>query len=284
MSNEAVLRFFNERDDFGTLDRTLNFDGNLKLEPNTPTFVRLLSATLTKQIPNIYEYNGFNNNKLIVTNDNWVTQHEIVLPNGTYTLLNITGAVTETIRSSVWGAGWYTNFDDPGIVFEANLATGKVVIILDNTKGPAAQFGVTLYGSTVPVGTLYTTLGWTFATAVITNAAAGTRASFEAPLIPKLDTQGTSVYVQTSLDPEFSYYNNRNTQILFNFPLSVQAPNANEYVFPVEGMISPYMRIKNSGNITGWDIKFLRDNGESFVFLYGSATLNVQLTHSAQVK
>lgn len=286
MSAEAILKYRKEITEFGSLDGTINFDGNIRLDPNAATYARVMSATLTKQIPNIYAYGGFNNTKLQVTNDEWQNVHEINLPNGNYTLYELQLAVNETIRDSAWGSGWFTSFNDPGILIEANTATGRVVTVLDNTKTTAGtgRLGIWYEGSTTTTGTLYETLGYIPAsTSKITNSTGG-RIAVQAPAPPKLDTQGTQVDIVTSLNPEFSYVNERNTNVLLSIPLTVEETNADEYVYPIAGFISPFIRIKNSGNVTGWNVKYQTQTGRQMVFLYGTASLTVQLTHGTSMQ
>lgn len=281
-----LIKYRNSIIELGPLSGKVDYSPGLSLPTNRNIFVRALSAQLTKQIPNIYSYAQFDNTKLSVTNNasaGTPTWHQIDLPHGVYTLLELTLAITDAV-GVYSGKNWYTNDAQPGILIEGNTSTGKVYIILDNSKttGQTGRLGIRFDVG----GTLYETLGYNpdYPLQMIqTDTNDGSLPGYifkstAAAFPPKLDTQGTTCDVRTSLNPEMSYVNSTNTDIILSIPLTVSGDNADEYFYPYDGAISPFIQLRNSGAITGLDVKLLTNRGEEMIFLYGDFDLNLQLT------
>ena len=278
-----IIKFRNTRNTLGPLSGIIEYNPGLSLPNNRNIYVRALSAQLTKQIPNIFQYGTFNNTKLAVTNDGGTAWYEITLPAGVYTLWEITLAITDF--TGVGGLNWWTTDAQPGIVIEGNTATGLVYVILDNSKAiaPAAdKLGIRFDVE----GTLYETLGLdpnnpAEMQQIDPNPGSAPGYHFmstSATYAPQLDTQGTTCDVRTSLNPEMSYVNSTNSDIILSIPLTVGGDNADEYFYPYDGAISPYIQIRNSGAITGLDVKLLTNKGVEMIFLYGNFNLTLELT------
>lgn len=284
-SSRAMIKFRSSTDTLGPLSGSANYTPGISIPPNQPMFVRVLSAQLSKQIPNIYNYGDWNNTIVWVANDadqpapTWI---KITLPPGVYTLYELTLAIADATGVHS-GLDWWTNDIQPGILIEGNTATGLVYFILDNskTKNQTGRLGLMFEKETL----LYYTLGCDVNGPEMDqrdpndgSAPGYVFKSTSASLAPHLDTQGTVCDVTTSLNPEMSYVNSTNTDVLLSIPLTVAGDNADEYFYPYEGAISPYIQIRNSGALTGLNVVLLTSTGKEMIFIYGNFNLTLELT------
>ena len=91
--------------------------------------LKLVAGTVSRSIPNIFNYNGENNGLVAVKRniaDDWT---EIQLENGIYNVSDITNAINKTIGDSL---GWYKDVNDPAIKINRVLISAATQMNFEN--------------------------------------------------------------------------------------------------------------------------------------------------------
>lgn len=244
----------------GSLDGYVTLQQNVYLNPQRPHYIRVLAATISTSFPNIYNYNGFNNGLIRLSNDNWATHTDIQLDNGIYTASQIQSAVNSTIAS------WYTDSTDQAFKLQTNTALRKCYIILDSSKlvAPFTQICVD-FGQSY----LWQLLGFS---ATKTFHVDGT---YEADLYPMFDWFGNRVAIRLNgIAPYFSVRNGTSSTEICSIQLqALSSASQNIYEFPMYSK-SPKIIIDCSTNISTYNISFVGERSDlPMVFLEGSCYL-----------
>lgn len=93
--------------------------------------LKLVAGTVSRSIPNIFNYNGENNGLIAVKrnkDDDWT---EIQLENGIYDISDISNAINKTISDTL---KWYTDSTEPAFKIYSNTVVQKCYIIIDSSK------------------------------------------------------------------------------------------------------------------------------------------------------
>ena len=215
----------------GSPDGEVKLDVPILFQRTQRQSLRLIKASFSSQIANVYQLGAFNNGLLRVTNDGGASWTAIQLPNGVYTTKYIQGAITYTV------AAWYTNMADPAIKIQYNLATQIVYVTLDSTKLVApGQVGIDfsqsriseLLGFNNPANQTFTADGL-----------------HDADSYAKLDWSGNSVSVMLEGFGPLAIRNGASSHEFASVPLSA-SHSVNEYVYPIAGIIPPIIPIVNT--------------------------------------
>ena len=217
----TILRYKKYLSTLGSPDGTVVLSVPLRFEINQRQSLRLIKASFSSNIPNIYSYGGVNNGLLRLSRDGGATWTSIQLPNGIYTMPYIEAAVNAAVML------WWSDGSDPGIKIRYNLATEYTYISLDSTKlvAPGTQLAIDLSQSLI-----CNLLGYS---AVKTFDVDGTHA---ADVPAQMDWFGNNVSICLSGFGQIGIGDGMPTE-LCSIPLST-AHAANEYVYPV-GILSP---------------------------------------------
>jgi len=127
--SSQILSYNKTLTSFGSPGTTENVVLSMPIKIGSNAKVRLIDFHIDAQICNIFNYGGINNGLVAVSNDDWTTTTVIQLDNGVYSSVsNIQNAINKTI------AGWYIDYNDPGIVIQSNPVLGKNYMTIDSTK------------------------------------------------------------------------------------------------------------------------------------------------------
>lgn len=129
MSNTVQLAYKTRLSSIGSADGTVRLFQALQWRRNaTQRKLKLCSCSISRSIPNVYNYGGVNNGLIRVSNDDWSTHTDIQLDNGIYSAQQISNAINETISA------WYTDPIAPAILIQTNSVLGKAYVELDQSK------------------------------------------------------------------------------------------------------------------------------------------------------
>lgn len=248
----------------GNRSGTINMKQTQYLDPNRKHGYRILLGLMSNQIPNIYNYGGFNNTTLRITANGGTTWSTIQLPNGIFTVAQL----NDNILNVMGQLNYWTNSSAPGFTLNYNPSTTLVYVSLDSTKlAVAGQLGIDLSVSQLGATLGYVTGGQIFLT----------DGYHSATLPPQLDTQGTYVNIFISVIQRTRTVNGQVSNIVYRVPIINDTTG--EIVFPSSktGNLSTIMRAEIPADIQSADVSFKTDSGQEVVFLYGGVTLSTEL-------
>ena len=93
--------------------------------------LKLVAGTVSRSIPNIFNYDGENNGLIAVKRniaDDWT---EIQLDNGIYDVADISDAINKTISDTL---NWYSDANNPAFKIHSNSVLQKCYIVVDSSK------------------------------------------------------------------------------------------------------------------------------------------------------
>lgn len=268
MSGKAIVEYRKTLTDIGTFDGVVNFKNNLQLPPNKTLEIAVIKAQLSKQLPNIYDFDSHDNTRLETTKDGWTTTDVVVLPDGIYTLEYLENAINDALGI----AGYWTNPADPGVKLTYNLATTKVNTYLDSTKLAAVHLGGPLGLDWTPQSTIYATLGYLVTAGRFTGTG-----TYSATEYPQLDEQGTVADISSSFNLVYRYINSDATEVIASIPLTSGTADEDEFLYPLPGQVPVYMQINNTGSMTGISMSILNGRGNPLVGMYGNFFIEIEL-------
>ena len=120
------LDSINSGDDRITLSQSIQFTSQSSRKK-----LKLVAGTVSRSIPNVFNFNGENNGLIAVKRnpaDDWT---EIQLDNGIYNVSDITNAINKTIGDSL---KWYKDNNEPAIKINSNSVVQKCYITIDTSK------------------------------------------------------------------------------------------------------------------------------------------------------
>jgi hypothetical protein len=249
--SSVILSYNKSLSTFGSPNGTVTLDYPLRWtnKGNTIQKIRLIKATISDRMPNIYSQGTtFNNGLVRVTNDGGLTWTPIQLQNGVYTIPLIQEAINQTI-----GPTYYTSMSDPGILIQYNLSTNIVYIIIDSSKlAVGTQIGIDFSQSLI-----YQLLGFVTTKTFITDG------THSASNYAQLDWFGNSVSVVLTGFGPISIKNGALSNELVSIPLSASNVN-NEYIYPTAGIISPIIPLSRPiSELRNFDVTFLGSRVDS---------------------
>lgn len=250
---------------FGFRNGTVNLKQPINLDPNTKKRYRIVRVILSNELPNIYNFGGFNNTGFRISRDGGLSWTTCTLQFGIYSISQLNLAINNCAQQESF---WKDN-NDPGYELNYNPTTKIVYIKLDSTKltdNPANQLGIDFSGTRI-----YETLGFVTTKSYITD---GLKTASDQP---QMDAQGTYVDVFCSIIQGSRYVNENLSNIICRVPI-VDSSNV-EIVFPssVTGLISPIVRASIPSIIQSYDIRFINGRGRDCVFLTGSAQVEIEI-------
>lgn len=266
-----ILTFSRTLTDIGSPDGEVTLDNPLRLDPNRPKKLRLCKFSINSQIPNIVNWGGTNNGLLRVSPDNGVTWTNIQLTTGIYSIPLINSAIQSVIST------WWTLSTDPGLIIRANTATQEVYLWLDESKLAVLDHIVVDFNPTVGGVTsiMYQLLGFSALTTYTSTGAVGGDL-FTAPNYARLDWFGNNISVRLKGFGPVSIRNGSSSYELCQVPLSV-ATVTNEFLYPNQGLISPWILINALDNLSRYSFEFRSETNQIIPLLEGSVNCVIEL-------
>ena len=247
-------------DDNITLSQSLQFTSQSSRKK-----LKLVAGTVSRSIPNIFNYNGENNGLVAVKRniaDDWT---EIQLDNGIYNVSDITNAINKTIGDSL---RWYTDNNEPAIKINSNSVVQKCYITIDSSKLSAGgtQFCIKFNYKN---SQMYKLLGF------INISEFSSDGMFEGSDIAQVDYFGNLISIRLNGFGNLSILNNDISNEIATIDMNSDS-NSNCYkidttsMFPVD--ISPPYDIKS------YSVELVGSRNEKhIVFLEGEIKLTFQL-------
>lgn len=250
---------------FGYRKGIVNMIQPITFDPNKKKAYQVQSVILSPEIPNVYNYDGFDNTKVKISNDGGTTWVTVQFPNGIYQINMIEATVTNAFLQ----AGWIPDETFVPIVIDYNPATRLVYIQVDTTKLSVGTQAAVDFGASQ----MYRLLG--FPTAV--SAKFLLDGTFSATLAPEVDTQGTYINVVCNAINASRFINGQLSNVIAKVPI-VNSGNGIEIVFPsasTGSINTPFIEASIANYLPSFTIDFLQPNGKSAVFLYGNAIVQL---------
>lgn len=187
--------------------------------------VRLIRASISSSLPNIYS--AYGNNTCKVSRDGGANWSTIVLPTGIYTVNSIQQAINDAVSA------WYTAPGDPALLIAYNAVTELVYITIDSTKlvAPGTQMCIDLSPSLI-----YMVLGYN----IPANQVIIIDGTFGADSAAQIDWFGNNISVQITGLGSLSYRQGVPSGEICQIPLSTTTVT-NEYIYPLGGIPSPFL-------------------------------------------
>lgn len=273
----TILSYQNTYDSLTKASATVTLATSLSFADNQQLYIRLIKASISSNIPNIYTVSSqnLNNGLLAVSRDAdeaTPTWTNIQLPNGVYSVQYINAAINSAISD------WWADASDHGIYLSYNYATQLVYIELDSTKlASGSQLGIDFSLSDIS-----TLLGFTDETTqqIITDGLS-TATSYA-----KLDFIGNTISVQLNGFGPLSIKNGIPSNELCTIPLATSTVT-NEYLYPSNGIITPLIPLQNRIlNLSTYTIQFKgsrQDSDDKYYDIYiteGSINVEFELRWS----
>lgn len=204
------------------LDGTIQLDTDLILPSNKYIFVQPEKILMSRLLPNIFNYNNFNNTQIRIFMDG-VVYNTLTFPEGQYSITQIQAAV----YSYTVSAGWIpTSVTSPPIKFDVNTATQKVTIELNNAN--AGNPAVTNISLILDYTRFNEMIGFSSAASTITG-----NGVYYSDIAVNLDVQSTQIYIGTSLVDKTNF-NGTDTNFIAQMSIN-QATNSDIIIYPDNG-------------------------------------------------
>lgn len=265
-----VLEYSSSKDasqntDFGTRNGSVAMRQEFKLDPNKKKAYRIIKATISPVIPNIYNYNNVNTTLIKLSRDGGATWITCQLKAGYYNIRELSDAINNVCNQN----NWWASVGNPGLTISYNPSTQFVYTSIDSTL---LALGGTQFCIDYGASQFHQLLGYP-SNACIFN----TDGIHTAPNIPRIDFQGSSIYVSMSIIQGSRYVNGQLSNYICKIPL-VNTSN-NEIVFPSgeTGLISPMVKCSIPYSIMGFDVHFMSSTGQEMIWSYGEVSLEVEI-------
>lgn len=249
--------------DYGTRNGTINLRQPIYLDANKRKSFRVLKVAMSPVIPNIYNFNGFNNTTLKISKNNGVNWTDVLFDNGVYTV----NQLSEGINNVASQLSWWANSSEPGFTLSYNIVTQYIYIKLDSTKLNAVGQLCIDFGTS----SIYSTLGY-----LQTACSFNTNGIHSATLAPELDSQSTSVDIYVSCIQGTRYVNGNLSNSVLHLPI---VDSATEIIFPSNstGIVSSFIPASIPSAISAFDVKIINGRGRDAVFLFGNFYIEVEI-------
>lgn len=251
--------------DLGTRSGTVNLRQSINLDQNKKKAFRVSRVIMSPEIPNVYTYNGFTNDKLRCSNDGGATWITIGLKTGIYTVTQIEESIIAVLNT----LNWFTKPTDAGITLSYNPATRYIYTKLDSSKLLVVGQLAIDYST---LGNMYQTLGYELATSIFL-----VDGLYTATLPPALDSQSTYVELKMSCIQGVRWINGQLSNSICRIP--IQSGGQTEIVWPASatGFISPLIPASIPSTIDSFTINVITGNGRECVFMYGNLIIEIEI-------
>lgn len=247
----------------GTFDGTVNFDTPLRVNSSRPHTFKVVRASITSNLPNVYNYGSVNNGLIRVSNDGGSTWTTIQLTDGVYSVNSLNNAINDVISV------WMTSSSDSAFILRANTVINKCYIIIDSTKlSVGIQFAID-FGDTISLA--YDLLGF------VATQNFNTDGTHTGDAFPKLDYQGNNVKIFVNGFGPLAIEEGESTKLACTIPLSTSSV-LNEYVYGQNGEVPFEVPCKVSDPLTTYSIEVRGDNSNTIVGYDGKLNLQFLLT------
>ena len=216
-----------------TPDTTVELSMPLTFSNNSRQYVRLIKASISARLPNIYSLGTtFNNGLIRISNDGGVNWQSVQLPNGVYTVSMIEAA----LNSVAAGLGWWISDSDPGIFIRFNLSTHFVYFTLNSTKMAAGQLGIDLSQSRIDEVLGFNAVGnQTFIVDGVATA--------DSPA--EIDWFGNNLSLRLIGFSHLSIKDGQRSEEIASIPIT-SAMAGNEIVYPINGINCPMIPLQST--------------------------------------
>jgi hypothetical protein len=234
----TILEYTVSRTSLNTVDGEVQLQSPIIFRQGRVRNLRVISASISSKIPNVFSTNTFTNAVVAVSQDGGATYTNVVLPNGVFSI----NFICEAINSAT--AAWWTDPSDPGFELGTNLATDFVYLRLDSTKHKTVGAQIAINFGVSRISEL---LG--FVTMKLFAADGLYSASNEA----QMDWFGNRVLIELFGFGPMSVVGGAQSQKIAAILLSGAV--INEYSYPSPGGISPFVPVNVSGNINSFSVR-----------------------------
>ena len=211
--------------------------------------VRLISATVSSRIPNVYRHapTSFNNGLLAVSRTGGAPWTNIQLTDGTYTVAAIQAAIIDVTQL------WWTDPTIPGISFAPNTFTDRIWVTIDSTLLAApGQVAIDFK----PTGSRFDELmGFTAPSQFILDGVYGGN------VVPQLDWAGNNLIINVVGLGGLSFVNTLLTNEIAQIPLTA-ATVTNQYVYPSAGQVAPFVNCSIADRLSSITFTFIGDRND----------------------
>ena len=253
------ITFSNRLTEIGSVDDTIRFSQSVQFSSSKTTKrIKLIDASLSTLIPNVYNYGDVNNGLIKVSQDGGANWSSIQLSNGIYAISDIKNAINDSVSM------WWKDTSDPGFGLFVNSVVQKAYITIDSSKlALETQFAIDFSQSLI-----YELLGFIDAQTFDTDG------TFEASDLAKLDWFGNIVSVQIQGFGYLSVVNNDSSYEIGSFNLDSSAGN----LYIMDCSSKPWLNISPPNEISSYSIKLVgsRDN-KQVILLEGEAKITFAL-------
>lgn len=250
---------------FGIRSGSINLQQPLLLTQDRQRAYRVLRVIMSPEIANVYQYGGFDNSKLRISNDGGATWKNIQLQNGNYSTLKM---LQDAINDVANQFNWYTSTSDPAILINANDATGLVYTKLDSTKLAIGTQIAIDYG----LSTIYNLFGYPVGACIFITDGIKTATN-----PPQVDTQGTYGRVYVSFISNCRWLNGQIDNSICKIPFVLAG--GIEYIYPSTGtgVISPVIPCVFPSYVQAFKVSFKNQFGNEIIFMYGGCSLELEI-------
>lgn len=270
--SSAILAFTKSIDTIDLARGTVQLSQAINIAPSaTERTLRVLSASVSSNIPNVYTYKDFSNARINISKDNGATWLTVNMPDGVYSISHIAAA----INSAAAVLTWWTTPSDPGFKLGVNAATDFVYLKIDSTK--CIDVGAQLCIDFGSASAAHLLLGFTDPSVFTVDGL------YAASNAAQMDWFGNRVQVLVEGFGSLSYKNADQSYEICSIPLSSSAIN-NEYLFPMEGTVSPAIHCDVPNCVRSYSVTFIgsrrnSDGSPRYVFIYdGDISLYMELS------
>jgi len=253
----------------GLLDGSTNLDPLLQLPPNGISKMQVNAISISDRIPNFFNaspYYSFDNTIFRIST-NTAGPYDVVIPRGLYnTVDQVAAAINNAININLH---WWNVSTDPGLIFVANTISDRVIIDIDSTKlNPlyGNSFRLDMRKSTCGTDVAQT-LGFSQSTAYLVGVA-GNTTTFTSNQYVRMDTQGTTCDIQSSLISQRKR-NDKQVRTLALVPFAGKNTTSDN-VWPSSGQISPILVYEGSRTIKYLTMEVKTLNGVPMLFMGGA--------------
>jgi len=260
MSFSQILEYRVSSNDPGIRDGTVLIKNPIRITAKR-SGIQLMKVAVSRQIPNIYNYGGFNNTQFRISKDDGVNYSTFNIPEGIYSVLYLKQFIVGATNS----LNYWIDPNVPGFNLSYNNATQLIYVEIDSTKLQIpSQFRIDF-----SVSDLWDTLGFSLNPIIIIDGIS------IADKNPKIDAQGS--YISVELNSVCDYLrvspDGTNSRILCVIPIESNTTNEILYLQQFQQIILCTL----SQTISQFSIRFLNGYGRPLYLLTGNVLVEFSI-------